>query len=122
MWIKIQNQKYFNHFFHATWLQHYKNKTMETPYNSSIFWPENIEDIKNSDCVVCYADQVDVLGGALIECGVALAKGIPICLVGENEAYRSWTHHPLVTKLSSIDSAIMWLDAYDEQCGKQLEK
>jgi nucleoside 2-deoxyribosyltransferase len=104
MWLELKD-KYPVHFY-ARWIRNYELNTEETPENSKYFWQENIEDIRDCDLVLVYGEKTDVLGGALVEVGAALAFGKSIILTGQNEAYRSWIHHPLVEYVSSLDTAL----------------
>jgi len=110
MWIELKNSKEFKHFLTARWLHHFEIGTLETPKNSRIFWPENVEDIQQAEAIMCYAEPDDILGGALIECGIGLALGKRVYAIGSNEAYRSWIHHPLVFPFEKIEHAVNNLD------------
>ena len=92
MWIEC-GQKY-RIFMCARWLKGWQKDIPETSFNSRKFWMDNLEDIATCDYLVAYAEKDDVLGGALIEIGAALSMNKPVYLVGENEAFRSWIHHP----------------------------
>jgi nucleoside 2-deoxyribosyltransferase len=78
----------------------------ETPDNAMKFWPMNVEDIKHSDGLICYAEGEDRLRGALVEVGVALAHDIPVVVVGEHFSYGTWQYHPDVLHSKTLDHAI----------------
>jgi hypothetical protein len=67
--------------------------------DSNGFWSNDFSDIDDSDCVIVYAEGDDQLRGALVEVGYALAKGIPVYVIGEHECYGTWIGHPLVTTI-----------------------
>jgi len=110
LWIELSQMKRFNHYFHARWLKHYTRNHPETPANSRKFWPENLEDIRTSDCVIVYSENEDIQGGAFIEAGAALAFNKKVYVAGENPGYRSWIHHPNVIICKSILDAINEID------------
>ncbi len=68
-------------------------------------WQRCIEEVTSAACVILYAEPDDVLKGAFIEVGAALATGIPVYVVGRQPRW-SWTAHPLATECKSIDDAI----------------
>lgn len=62
-------------------------------------WVECIEDVCKSDCVIVYCEYNEVLKGALVEIGAALALGKRVYLVGDLVAYNAngtWQNHPLI--------------------------
>src|SRR5687768_8867561 len=58
-------------------------------------WIKNINDVIDSDLLICYAEADDRLSGTLVEIGAALAADNPVFLIGEYD-WKTWRHHPLV--------------------------
>ena len=54
-------------------------------------WQMNIQDVSTADFLVVYSED-DVLRGALVEVGLALAYKTPIILVGNSPSFSEWTH------------------------------
>jgi nucleoside 2-deoxyribosyltransferase len=94
--------------FHARWLKHNKIGTPDSSSEARQFWMQDVQDIKDADCVFIYAEPEDRLRGALVEAGIALALGIPVYVIGEHPDYGTWQHHPNVRKAASIKDAIEW--------------
>jgi hypothetical protein len=70
-------------------------------------WIANEEDIRAANVVIVFAgfDGADVLRGALVEAGMAIALGKPVVVVGESDSYGTWQHHPSVHKASTLVDA-----------------
>lgn len=68
-------------------------------------WSIDVADVLRSDCLLVYAEQEDILCGALVEVGVALAKDIPVFLVGTSKSFGTWKSHPQVLAFNSINKA-----------------
>lgn len=82
-----------------------------TPDYAHKGWQMNIEDVKDADLLVVYAENED-LRGALIEVGIALASGVPIILVGNSASYSEWTYHSLVQEhVEKLESVVPNLKA-----------
>ncbi len=94
--------------FHARWLKHNKIGTPDLPNEATQFWMQDVQDIKDADCVFVYAEPDDHLRGALVEAGIAIALGVPVYTIGKHPDYGTWQHHPNVHKVSSIEDAIEW--------------
>ncbi len=63
-----------------------------------------IQEVKDSDVVIVFAEPNDKLKGAFIEMGVALAFYKPVFYVGELTG--AFSHHPLVIKFKNADAAL----------------
>ena len=109
IWFDILKQNDFKHTFISRWLRHYQLGTIETPERAYKFWQENLEDIKDADLVLYYAEPDDVQGGALVEIGAALAYEKKVLMVGSNVSHRSWQYHPLISRFCSINDALAYL-------------
>ena len=65
-----------------------------------------LNEVEKSCAVVLYCKPGDVLKGALIEVGAALALGIPVYCVGACDSLsRVFVRHPLWRKCSSLHDA-----------------
>lgn len=67
-------------------------------------WVRCIEETRSAHLLVAYHREGDVWKGAFVEVGAALANGIPVYVMGRPPG--SWTNHPLVMFVSSVDEAI----------------
>ena len=76
-------------------------KVPESSTLASIFWEQDFADVAAADVVLVYAKRTDVLRGALVEAGAGIALGKRVLLVGINESYGTWQHHPSV--LTALD-------------------
>lgn len=77
-------------------------------------WDRCIREASTATAVVVYAERDEVLKGAYVEVGAALALGVPVFLVGDPSG-TCW-HHRLVTRCASVDEAFLralgaWLNA-----------
>jgi nucleoside 2-deoxyribosyltransferase len=75
------------------------------------FWQEDLEDVAKADALICYAaDTTEILRGALVETGAALALGKYVCAVGpENPSFGTWQHHPRVVRYLTMAGAVSFL-------------
>lgn len=73
-------------------------------------WLRDISEIKESDFLLVYGTEREVLKGALVEAGAAIAFGIPVLAVGLDE--QTWTHHPGVRCFGSLREARQYLLRY----------
>ena len=105
MWRKICDNR-SDVILHARWLKHIPIGTPDDPMNAPAFWLQDQQDIRDSDAVLVYAEPTDMLRGALVEVGMALAYGVPVIVVGDHEDYGTWRWHPLVHWAPDIDAAI----------------
>jgi hypothetical protein len=65
-----------------------------------------LAEIKASDAVVLYCEPGDILKGALLECGAALAFGLPVYCVGVCPSIsRVFIQHPLWHTCGSLSDA-----------------
>lgn len=70
-------------------------------------WERCVHEAATATVVILYAEPGDVLEGAFIEVGAALAFDVPVLVVGEQPGW-SWTRHPLVSLVDSVEEAIRW--------------
>lgn len=74
--------------------------------HGSIFWKHDEEDVRAADVVLVYASgDSDVLRGALIEVGIAIALQKYVVIVGECLSYGTWKYHPQVLRTKTMDDA-----------------
>lgn len=67
-------------------------------------------EISEALAVVLYCEPGETLKGALIEAGMALAAGVPVCCVGKCESLsRVFRRHPLWFEFPSIEVALTYL-------------
>lgn len=66
-----------------------------------------VAEISRASAVLLYCEPGEILKGALIEVGVALATGTPVLCVGECESLsRVFRKHPLWQEFSTVDEAL----------------
>ncbi len=73
------------------------------------FWLIDKADVERSDYLMIWGEGDEHLRGALIEAGIAIAKGIPVLTIGKHEDYGTWRHHPLVSNYSTPQDAFNYL-------------
>lgn len=78
-------------------------------------WKDVIDEVKACSAVIVYAEPGDVLRGAYVEAGAALACGKPVYVIGSVEG--DWLHHPLVKRFERVLDAIV--DVYVSQASKE---
>lgn len=89
------------------WTAHWPDIDVEdTPDNSAWFWRIDHNNVAISDFVLVYAEEGDVLRGALIEAGIAIGMGKTVIVVGSHFCYGTWQYHPAVIRTPTLDSAI----------------
>lgn len=74
------------------------------PEDFHVFWLVDEEDVKDSQAVIIYGEDKDILRGALVEAGIAIAMGKLVIVVGDFN-YGTWQYHPMVTKAGSFEHA-----------------
>ena len=77
----------------------------DSPAHGQVFWEHDAQDIRNSDVVLCYAEGSDVLRGALVEVGIALALSRHVIVVGESDSYGTWQYHKNVLRVKDLPAA-----------------
>lgn len=111
-------QKRWNHvIFHARWLRHNEIGTPDELEFAPRFWKEDELDVMHADAVLVYAREGEHLRGALVEAGMAIAYGVSVIVVGKHPDYGTWQHHPMVTRMDTIESAGEYLKRLDEKKG-----
>lgn len=72
----------------------------------SDLWIRCIQESSLAAVVIAYCEDGDILKGGYVEIGAALAYGVPVLAVGL-PAGSSLLHHPLVTIVDDLDSAVV---------------
>lgn len=109
-WLKIQKE-HPGVFFHARWIKHMEIGTPDRADRAQEFWLQDQEDVESADVVLLYETGGRVLKGALVEAGMAIAKGIPVIVVGDEKSVGNWVYHPGVTLVATLDDALKLLDS-----------
>jgi hypothetical protein len=68
-------------------------------------WRRCVSEASLADVTVVYSEPDDVLKGALVEVGAALASGRKVVVVGTGPSISSFTNHPLVECVEELDDA-----------------
>ncbi|SFJ68333.1 hypothetical protein [Methylobacterium brachiatum] len=67
-------------------------------------WRRCVDEAAGADCVIVYREPGEVLKGAFVEVGAALAVGTPVYAVGCDEF--SFVNHADVTRCVSLEHAL----------------
>jgi hypothetical protein len=67
-------------------------------------WIRNVREAAAADALVLYHEAGDVLKGAFVEVGAALACDVPVFVVGDPPG--SWVAHPSVHRCPSLNEAL----------------
>lgn len=96
-------------FFHARWVKRAEKESELKGDDFRDLWLECKEDIVSADVVLVYAEDGDVLKGALVEVGIAIANGIPVIIVtseANRSAYGTWIYLDGVEWTNTLEDAI----------------
>lgn len=99
---KWRDLRKFEHQIISTWID--EAGVGETADFSDL-WRRCIEEASNCATLICYRETGEVLKGAFVEIGAALANNRPVICVGDFEGM-SFTSHRLVTTAPSVVAAI----------------
>ena len=108
-WKELQAKWAKDVFFHARWLRHVEVGTPDTPENAAYFWMEDEQDVETADALIVYARLEDHIRGALVEVGMAIAKNVPVIVIGTHPDYGTWQYHGGVTQAVDFDDALIIL-------------
>ena len=108
-WLKIQKE-HPGVFFHARWIKHMEIGTPDRSERAQEFWLQDQEDVESADVVLLYETNGKVLKGALVEAGMAISRGIPVLVVGDEAKIGNWVYHPGVTIVATLEEALGILD------------
>lgn len=74
--------------------------------HGSIFWQHDHDDVARADVILAFAEKdEDVLRGALVEAGMAIALKKIVIVVGANPSYGTWQFHPSVKRVATLEDA-----------------
>lgn len=69
-------------------------------------WERCISEAAGADCVILYRQPGEVLKGALVEAGAALASGKPVLFAGDKDGLGSFLSHRLAEECEGLTHAI----------------
>lgn len=78
----------------STWIDEEVDKSGKS-VNLKDLWIRCVSEARTASALILYYEEDDVLKGALVEVGAALANFVPVYLVGPVIS-GSWVHHPCV--------------------------
>ncbi|MES0071850.1 hypothetical protein [Mesorhizobium sp. M0058] len=79
-------------------------------------WSRCVDEAANASAVLLYREPGEVLKGAFIEAGVALAAGKPVLAIGCEEF--SFVNHPLVTQFADVPAVLAALATPQQRTGQ----
>lgn len=85
----------------STWIHEARDK--ESPSLPDL-WVRCVGEARSAHAVLLYVEPGEVLKGALVEVGAALAYNVPVFIVGEPDG--SWVQHPCCYRCDSIENAL----------------
>ncbi len=74
-------------------------------------WSRCVSEAKNARWLIVYREGDEVLKGALVEVGAALALGVPVIAVGDFDSM-TWLKHHLVTSVLSMHQALAHIESH----------
>jgi nucleoside 2-deoxyribosyltransferase len=114
LWRQLRNEEWKHLDFTARWIDIEDLELEERisgPAEYVHFWTIDIQDVRRSDFVLIYARPGDLLKGALVEVGAALALGKIVLSVGIDPSH-TWSYHPCVVRLDTLSQANDFLKRY----------
>lgn len=105
-WKKLRIQWAPQIDLHARWFDqaHIEQNEKPSKEDFKIFWQVDAEDVANSDALIIYGEKDEVLRGALIEAGIAIANNILVLTVGDGN-FGTWRNHPCVVEAVTLEYA-----------------
>lgn len=91
----------------STWI--YQPFKLSSKDEAKQLWVDCLGDIERCDVIIAYREEGEVMKGALIEIGAALALRKPVYLVNYLTYGGSWTCHPLVKHCKTVEEALLCL-------------
>lgn len=101
--------------FDVTWTnrwQWFENVVSDSKENAQHFWENDFDDVDAADAVIVLGYKEDVLKGALVEAGYAIAQGKLVICVGLSESFSTWQYSQRVLRADSIDTAVTEIEKY----------
>lgn len=89
----------------ARWIDDTALEANGTPSDYRVCWMMDVDDVRQSSGLIAYAEEGDVLRGALVEVGIALERNLPVFIIGDNPSFGTWQHHPLVIRATDLNHA-----------------
>lgn len=89
----------------ASWIDQILPET-DTSGALTPLWDRCVSEARDCAALVLYRRSGEVLRGALVEAGAALAAGRPVFFVGDPDGLGSFLNHRLVSVASNLDEAI----------------
>ena len=102
-WLELQETNPYV-FFHARWLKTAKNEENLGPESYPELWRMCEQDVRSADVLLAYVEDGEVLKGALVEVGIAIASGVKVFAVGFKEG--SWMYHKGVERFDTLEQAM----------------
>lgn len=114
LWKELKASPSWDHVdWTARWVHMVDEERETTPALFAHFWTIDMQDVRRSDFVLLYAaEDAQELRGGLVEAGMGLAFGKTVLAI-DLPLTHSWSHHPLVVRLSSLDLAREFLLRYN---------
>jgi len=114
-WKRMRESPDWSHVeFTSRWLDmaHLEDPSAPQPLPADFghFWTIDIQDVRRSDFVLLFGSD-EGLKGALVECGAALGLGKTVIVIDLPEVH-SWSFHPLVVRLGTLEAARKFLRHY----------
>lgn len=73
-------------------------------------WIIDEDDIRESDYVLCFSAEGEVLRGALVEAGMGIALGKKIICCGASPSFGTWQYHPkVIARVADLGKAMEFL-------------
>ena len=101
-----------NNTHDVTWTnrwQWFEGKVSDSKENAVHFWENDFDDVDAADAVIVMGMIDDVLKGALIEAGYAIAKGKLVACVGECGSFGTWQFSRRVKIFPDVQAAVDWI-------------
>lgn len=91
----------------STWIDSYEPGKIQ---DWDLFWSSCVSEVKVADAVVLFVPELtEIVKGAFVEVGVAIACGIPVFSVSDFNNQMSFTSHHLVSRCLTLSEAFLRL-------------
>lgn len=102
IWLKLKNEGLP---ISSTWIY---EAAKDASKDLMDLWCRCINEASKAEVLLAYCEPGDILKGALIEIGAALAHDVPVVLVGF-EPKLTFLNHPHCYEAPSLQEAIRWI-------------
>lgn len=95
--------------YDVTWTnrwQWFEGVVSDSEESASHFWENDFDDVDAADCVIVLGKKADVLKGALVEAGYAIAQGKSVYAVGKSSSFGTWASSQRVMRFRNVHDAI----------------